>query len=143
MIIYAIAAVPVIIGIILVTIGLLIRNRPKGRIRGGIYTTALVVDTAERVSYYKKSRYNSKAPIVEFETEKGYVKAVYPYFTQEDYYNIRVGDTLKICYDKNNTNRFHIEEDGSHRDISAFLTGGGIFMILSEIIILIRYGNLF
>ena len=80
---------------------------------------------------------------MEFDTENGRVTAVYPYFIHEDYYFHKIGDILKICYDKKNTNRFHIENDGSHDNIGTFLIGGGVFMIAALLIIIIQYGGLF
>lgn len=131
--------VPVIIGVLLIISGLILRKKPRGRVKNGIFTEALVIDTAEREAFLKRSPYKAKAPIVEYETEKGYVRAIYPYFVHEDYYKYRPGDTIKICYNRSNTNKFHIEEDGSHSEISACLIGGGAFIIASALILWLRY----
>jgi hypothetical protein len=140
MIEHIITAVPIAIGLILLTVGLIVKKRPRGKVKNGIYTDAYVIDTAERTAYYKRTSYRTKSPIVEFETqEKEYVRAVYAYFVHEDSYHYRTGVIIKICYDKNNTNRFHIEDDGSHSEISTFLIGAGISMIIAVIILAIRY----
>ena len=134
---------PLIIGIILIVFGFAVKKRPKGKISGGIYADAVIVDTAEKLAYCKRTPYRAKSPVVEFDTENGRVTAVYPYFIHEDYYFHKIGDILKICYDKKNTNRFHIENDGSHDNIGTFLIGGGVFMNVALLIIIIQYGGLF
>lgn len=132
-------SVPVIIGAIMILTGLILRKKPRGRVKNGIYTEAMVIDTAERQAYLKRSPYKAKAPIVEFETEKGWVTAIYPFFIHEDYYKYRQGDRIKICYNSKNTNNFHIEDDGSHSEISACLIGGGAFIIIASLILWLRY----
>lgn len=37
---------PLIIGIILIVFGFAVKKRPKGKISGGIYADAVIVDTA-------------------------------------------------------------------------------------------------
>ncbi len=132
---------PVILGAILVIAGIIVKKRPRGKIKNGIYTQAYIIDTAERTAYYKRNPYRTKSPIVEFETQENKsVRAVYAYFIHEDSYKYRIGDTIKICYDKKNTNRFHIEDDGSHSEISTILIGAGATMIAAVILLAVRYG---
>jgi len=137
---YIIVSVPVIIGIAMILCGLIFRNRPRGKIHGGIPADALVTDFAVRTAYMKKVPYKAVSPVVEFETFDGKkVNAVYPYFINEDYVRFKRGDIVKICYDKNNTNRFHIENDGSRSNLSFILIFSGLFMILADVIIFLKY----
>ena len=57
--IYLIFLVPVIVGAVMAFIGLVIRNRPRGKIRNGIFTDALIVDFAVKTAYMKKVPYKA------------------------------------------------------------------------------------
>ncbi|MDE5946078.1 MAG: DUF3592 domain-containing protein [Oscillospiraceae bacterium] len=134
-----IALIPVLIGIIMIISGFFLGKRPKGKIKDGIYTDALVIDFAFKTSYMKKVPYNTVSPVVEFNTENGKVNAVYPFFIHEDYIKFKRGDVIKICYDKNNTNKFHIENDNSKSNISLMLVLFGIFIILADALLFLQY----
>ena len=131
--------IPIIIGAIMIICGLLIRNRPKGKVKNGIFTEALIIDFAVKTAYVKKVPYKAVSPIVEFQTQNGSVKAVYPFFVNQDYVKFKRGDTIKICYDKNNTNNFHIEDDGSKNDLGFVLMISGAFMIIADIVMFLQY----
>lgn len=140
MIKYLIFAVPVILGAVMILTGLIIRKRPRGKVRNGISTEAVITDFAEKTAYMKKVPYKAVSPIVEFQTADGkLINAVYPYFINQDYVRFKRGDTVKICYDKNNTNRFHIENDGSKSNLSFMLLFSGLFMILADVLLFLEY----
>lgn len=120
--------------------GLIIRNRPRGKIKNGIPAEALIVDFAVKTAYMKKIPYKAVSPVVEFKTADGKkINAVYPYFINQDYVRFKRGDIIKICYDKNNTNRFHIENDGSRSNLSFVLMFSGFFMIASDVLVFLKY----
>ncbi len=138
--IYLIFLVPVIVGAVMAFIGLVIRNRPRGKIRNGIFTDALIVDFAVKTAYMKKVPYKAVSPVVEFTAPDGSrIIAVYPYFINQDFVSFRIGDVIKICYDRNNTNRFHIENDGSKSNLSCILIFSGLFIIASDIVMFLKY----
>ena len=140
MIYYLIFAVPLILGAVMIFSGLIIRNRPRGKIRRGISTEALIIDFAEKTAYMKKIPYKAVSPVVEFSTPDGRkINAVYPYFINQDFISFKRGDTIKICYDKKNTNRFHIENDGSKSSLSFVLLFSGLFMIVADVIMFLKY----
>ncbi len=133
-------AVPLILGAVMILSGLIIRNRPRGKIRRGISTEALIIDFAEKTAYMKKIPYKAVSPVVEFSTPDGRkINAVYPYFINQDFISFKRGDTIKICYDKKNTNRFHIENDGSKSNLSFILLFSGLFMIVADVIMFLKY----
>ncbi len=140
MIQYIIILIPVLIGVIMIFCGLIIRNRPKGKIKNGIPADAMIIDFAVKTSYIKKVPYKSVSPVVEFKNSDGKkINAVYPFFINEDYIRFKRGDIIKICYDENNTNRFHIENDGSKDSLSSVLVFSGLFMIIADVIIFLKY----
>ena len=86
MIEYLIISLPVLTGIIMILCGLIIRNRPRGRVKNGVPAEALIIDFAVRTAYMKKIPYKAVSPVVEFQTPDGKkVNAVYPFFINEDY----------------------------------------------------------
>lgn len=140
MIYYLIFAVPLILGAVMIFSGLIIRKRPRGKIRRGISTEALIIDFAEKTAYMKKIPYKAVSPVVEFSTPDGRkINAVYPYFINQDFISFKRGDTVKICYDRKNTNRFHIENDGSKSSLSFVLLFSGLFMIVADVIMFLKY----
>lgn len=140
MIYYLITAVPLILGAVMILSGLIIRKRPRGKIRNGIFTEALIVDFAEKTAYMKKVPYKAVSPVVEFSTpDSRKITAVYPYFINEDFVTFKRGDTVRICYDRKNTNRFHIENDGSKSSLSFVLLFSGLFMIVADVVMFLKY----
>lgn len=140
MIEYLIISLPVLTGIIMILCGLIIRNRPRGRVKNGVPAEALIIDFAVRTAYMKKIPYKAVSPVVEFQTPDGKkVNAVYPFFINEDYVSFKRGDIIKICYDRNNINRFHIENDGSKSNLSFILLFSGLFMVVADVIMFLKY----
>lgn len=140
MIEYLIISLPVLTGIIMILCGLIIRNRPRGRVKNGVPAEALIIDFAVRTAYMKKIPYKAVSPVVEFQTPDGKkVNAVYPFFINEDYVRFKRGDIIKICYDRNNINRFHIENDGSKSNLSFILLFSGLFMVVADVIMFLKY----
>lgn len=136
---YIITLIPVFVGTIMIICGIIIKDRPKGKIKSGVHTQAVIIDFAMKTAYMKKVPYKAVSPIVEFDTPDGTVRAVYPYFLHEDYVKFKRGDIIKICYDKNNTNKFHIENDKSKSDFSFMLIFSGAFMIVADFIMFLQY----
>lgn len=134
MLVNIILAVPVILGVLLLLIGIFLHIN---RTRLGIQTVGVVTGVSKLNKTYAKVKMDMESPIVRY-TVKGqeYTCASVKY-QAEGVVTYKKGEKINIRVSRRNPRIFSPVKNGGTAEI--FLIFGGIFMIISYIIMYIRY----
>lgn len=134
MIIKIILAVPVILGILLMLIGVFLYIR---RTRLGIQTVGVVTGVSKMNKTYAKVKMDMESPIVKYNVKgQEYTCASYKY-QAEGIVTYKKGEKINIRVSRRNPRVFAPVKSGGTAEI--FLIFGGIFMIIAYIIMYLRY----
>ncbi len=134
MLVNIILAVPVILGVLLLLIGIFLHIN---RTRLGIQTVGVVTGVSKLNKTYAKVKMDMESPIVRY-TVKGqeYTCASVKY-QAEGIVTYKKGEKINIRVSRRNPRIFSPVKSGGTAEI--FLIFGGIFMIIAYIIMYIRY----
>ncbi len=134
MLVNIILAVPVILGVLLLLIGIFLHIN---RTRLGIQTVGVVTGVSKLNKTYAKVKMDMESPIVRY-TVKGqeYTCASVKY-QAEGVVTYKKGEKINIRVSRRNPRIFSPVKNGGTAEI--FLIFGGVFMIISYIIMYIRY----
>ena len=112
----------------------------EGNIAHPAYTVGTVVGNRSQKVWKNRSETESFAPVVRYETEKGEITAASRYYLPEWQYRRRIGDTVKICYDRTQPDVFCLCDESSTWRKTALLTFG-IGTLAAYGILWGQYGN--
>ena len=134
MLVNIILAVPVILGVLLLLIGIFLHIN---RTRLGIQTVGVVTGVSKLNKTYAKVKMDMESPIVRY-TVKGqeYTCASVKY-QAEGVVTYKKGEKINIRVSRRNPRIFSPVKSGGTAEI--FLIFGGVFMIISCIVMYIRY----
>lgn len=134
MLVNIILAVPVILGVLLLLIGIFLHIN---RTRLGIQAVGVVTGVSKLNKTYAKVKMDMESPIVRY-TVKGqeYTCASVKY-QAEGIVTYKKGEKINIRVSRRNPRIFSPVKSGGTAEI--FLIFGGIFMIIAYIIMYIRY----
>lgn len=111
----------------------------KGRISHPVYTVGTVVGKRTQKVYQNRSEAEAYAPVVRYETEQGEITAASRYFLPDWQYHRRLGDRVKLCYDRTQPELFCLCDESSHWRRTALLTFG-IGTLLAYGVLWVQYG---
>lgn len=131
-----IAAVPFIIGAVLALIGAVMFIF---RTRLSIHTQGIITDIAKTVKKRSRTEITLEAPIVRYTLNGIEYSGVSRKFFSEGIFGFKKGKKINIRVNRKNKRSFVPEESGGNAEI--FLFFGGMFMILANTIIQLRYGG--
>lgn len=115
------------------------RRSRKGGIRHPVYTDAVIVSKVTQTGYRHHSTVEQSAPVVRYMTDVGERTSVYRYYVPEWQYSYRTGETVQICYDRDNPLIFHICREQRNMWISNLLLCTGVGTLLAYAVLLLQY----
>lgn len=130
---------PILISLCLTAVAILLRCSSKKGIRQPVYTDAVVISKVTQMGYHNHSTVELSAPVVRYRTQQGERTATYRRYVPEWQYRYKTGDTIRICYEKENSANFRICHDPSNQWKSDLLlcVAGAIF--LAYVVLGIQY----
>lgn len=129
-----ITAFPFITGGILIIVGLILLIRRKS----AIHTEGTIVDVARKIKRRARVQTDLESPVVKYRVGNNeYTMPSNKFFTQ-GIMNFKKGKSIKIRVSRRDNRRFVPEESGGMALL--FLIFGGIFIILADAVILLRFG---
>ncbi len=137
--IYFIALLPILFAIGCTIAALWLRRSRRSGIRCPVYTEAVVVSKVTQMGYRHHSMVEQSAPVVRYQTEHGEQMAAYRKFMPEWQYSYRIGETVQICYEKENPNHFLICRNDSHVRFSNLLLCIAVGTILAYAVLWLQY----
>jgi len=129
-----ILAVPVIIAFLLMFIGVLLYIN---RTRFGIQTVGIVTGTSKLTKTQFKVKMDMESPIVRYTVKGQEYTCVSKKYQAEGVVTYKKGEKINIRVSRRNPRIFSPVKSGGTAEI--FLIFGGIFMLISYIIMYIRY----
>ena len=96
----------------------------KGRVSHPVFTEGVVVGSRSQKAWRNRSETESLAPVVRYETERGEITAASRYYLPDWQYHRRIGDRVKICYDRTQPDVFILCDESSHWRKTVLLTIG-------------------
>lgn len=117
---------PVMVSVLCIISAFLLPVFHRRKLKKPISVCAKVVSESVQRVYKNRSEVLSVAPVLEFETPDGLVRAVSHSFVPEWQYRYRRGEKVWICYDGMDTSKFYICHDrNTEWQKTALLTAGG------------------
>lgn len=129
-----ITAFPFMLGGILIIIGVIFIIRR----RSAIHTEGTIVDIAKKIKRRARVQTDLESPVVKYKVGNNeYTMPSHKFFTQ-GIRSFKKGESIKIRVNRRDCRRFVPEESGGMAEL--FLIFGGIFIILADTVILLRFG---
>lgn len=96
----------------------------KGRITHPVYAEGIIVGSRRQTVWKNRTETESLAPVVRYVTETGEITSASRYYLPEWQYHRRVGDKVRICYDRTQPDVFCLCSESSTWRKTALLTFG-------------------
>lgn len=130
---------PVLVSLCLAAAAILLRCTNKRGIKHPVYTDAIVVSKVTQMGYHNHSTVELSAPVVRYRTEQGERTAIYRRYVPDWQYRYRNGETIRICYEKNNHGKFQICHDQGNRWKSDLLFSVAGMILVAYVVLWIQY----
>ncbi len=130
---------PVIVSFCLAAAGLFLRCSKSHGIRHPVYTDAIVVSKVTQIGYHNHSTVELIAPVLRFTTENGEKNLTYRRYVPEWKYRYRTGETVRICYERDDHDKFQICCEQSDRWKSDLLFSVAGTILAAYVVLLIQY----
>lgn len=130
---------PILIAVLCIAAALLQKHLFRVKLRDPVYTDGVIVRCERQEIYKQRAMVTAMAPVVRYHTPEGERTATSRRFMPEWQYPYRVGETVRICYEKTQPGLFVICGDSSavlRRDI---LLTAGIGILLAYTVLWIQY----
>ena len=134
MVVKIILAVPVIVGAILIIIGVLLT---VNRTRFGIQTEGIVTGISKKSKRFTRLKMDVESPVVKYKINGQEYNCPASRYVAEGVFNFKKGDKVKIRVNRKNHRIFNLTKNSGLAEL--LLIGCGIFIILSYIVLYIRY----
>lgn len=128
-------AFPFILGILLIMTGLIMTLI---RTKGNLHIEGIVTDIARITRRKAKVTVTLEAPVVRYKIGDNEYCGVAAKYMADGILDLGKGKKIKIRVNRKNHRRFVPEESGGI--VEKLIISGGIFMIIANIVILLRYG---
>ena len=130
---------PVLVSLCLAVAAILLRCSRKRGIRHPIFTDATVVSKVTQMGYHNHSTVELSAPVLRYHTEQGEKTATYRKYVPDWQYRYKIGDTIRICYEKENNGKFQICHEQSDRWKSDLIFCVAGTILVAYAVLLIQY----